>query len=148
MQSQSAMQNSQSEGLPDPSLAESELVRKGYESAWRAYTAKDYRAAITRFKEFLKKNPKSKLAPSAQYAIGDSYLALKEFDNAVIEFDEVRRRFPQTDRVPGALLGQGSAFMELGEKLNARLVLQELVEKYPQSPEATRARQRLKALAS
>jgi TolA-binding protein len=50
--------------------------------------------------------------------------------------------------VAAALLGQGSAFSELGEKLNARLVLQELLEKYPQSPEAGRAKQRLKALES
>ena len=55
---------------------------------------------------------------------------------------------PQSDKVAGALLRQGSAFAELGEKLNARLVLQELVEKYPQSPEAGRAKQRLKALES
>jgi tol-pal system protein YbgF len=136
------------EGGFDPALAESEAVRRDYDSAWRAFEGKDYRSAIMRFKEFIKKNPNSRLAPSAQYAIGESHLALKEFNNAIIEFDEVRRRYPQTDRVPAALLGQGSAFTELGEKLNARLVLQELLEKYPQSPEAARAKQRLKALAS
>ncbi|MGE5216606.1 MAG: tol-pal system protein YbgF [Chloroflexota bacterium] len=143
-----AGQKGQSDSLADFSGAESESVRKDYENARRAYEKQDYRTAINRFREFLKKNPKSKLAPSAQLSIGNSYLAMKEFDNAIIEFDEVRRRYPQTERVPGALLGQGSAFMELGEKLNARLVLQELVEKYPQSPEAAQAKQRLKALES
>jgi TolA-binding protein len=88
------------------------------------------------------------LAQSAQYSIGESHLELKEYNNAIIEFDEVRRRYPQTEKVAAALLGQGSAFSELGEKLNARLVLQELLEKYPQSPEAGRAKQRLKALES
>jgi TolA-binding protein len=47
-----------------------------------------------------------------------------------------------------ALLKQGFAFAELGEKVNARLILQEVVEKYPQSPEAGRAKQRLKSLES
>jgi TolA-binding protein len=60
----------------------------------------------------------------------------------------VRSKYPQSDKVPAALLKQGFAFAELGEKVNARLVLQEVVEKYPQSPEAARAKQRLKAIES
>jgi TolA-binding protein len=50
--------------------------------------------------------------------------------------------------VPAALLKQGFAFAELGEKINARLVLQEVAEKYPNSPEAAKAKLRLKALES
>jgi tol-pal system protein YbgF len=130
------------------SLAESESARKDFETAWRLLEKKDYRNAIGRFRDFLKRNPKSRLAPTAQFSIGESHFALKEFDKAIVEFDEVRRKYPQSDKVAGALLRQGSAFAELGEKLNARLVLQELVEKYPQSPEAGRAKQRLKALES
>ena len=138
----------QSDAPVDLAMAESENVRRDYETALRAFEKKDYRVAILRFKEFLKKNARSKLAPVAQYSIGESYLGLKEFNNAIVEFDEVRRRYPQTGKVPASLLGQGVAFTELGEKLNARLVLQELVEKFPQSPEAARARQRLKSLES
>ena len=132
----------------DLSQAESDSVRRDYETALRAFEKKDYRGAVARFRDFVKKNPRSKLAPSAQVSIGESYLALKEYNNAIVEFDEVRRRYPQTEKVPASLLGQGAAFSELGEKLNARLVLQELVEKYPQSPEAASAKQRLKALES
>ena len=145
---QAAQRPEPSENSVDLSLAESENVRKDFDNAWRSFEKKDYRAAIGRFKDFLKRNPKSKLAPSAQYAIGESYFALKEFDRAIVEFDEVRRKYPQSDRVAGALLRQGSAFAELGEKLNARLVLQELIERFPQSAEAGRAKQRLKALES
>jgi tol-pal system protein YbgF len=148
IQTQAVAKPAQSDAAVDLAMAESESVRRDYETALRAFEKKDYRAAIVRFKEFIKKNSKSRLAPAAQYSIGESHLALKEFNNAIVEFDEVRRRYPQTDKVPASLLGQGAAFTELGEKLNARLVLQELVEKYPQSPEAARARQRLKSLES
>jgi tol-pal system protein YbgF len=141
-----AQQRPSSDGFADLSLAESEGVRRDFESAWRLFENKDYKTAIIRFRDFLKKNSKSKLAPSAQYWIGESHFALREFDKAIVEYDEVRRRYPQSEKVPAALLRQGSAFAELGEKLNARLVLQELVEKYPQSPEAARAKQRLKSL--
>jgi tol-pal system protein YbgF len=128
--------------------AETDAVKRDYEGALRLMDKKDYKAAITRFKDFIKKYPKSRLANNAQYWIGECHYALREFDQAIVEFDTVRRKYPQGDKVPAALLKQGFAFAELGEKVNARLVLQELVEKYPQSQEAARAKTRLKALES
>jgi len=135
------------DGYADIALGETELVRKDYESAWLRFEKKDYQAAGSRFREFVKKNPKSRLAAAAQFWLGESHFAMKEFDKAIVAYDEVRR-YPQTDKVAAALLRQGFAFAELGEKLNARLVLQELVEKFPQSAEAPRAKHRLKALES
>ncbi len=136
-----------SDGLAEGATAESDAIRRDYETAWRTLDKKDYKAAIGRFREFIKKYPKSTLAVNAQYWIGESYYSLKEFDRAVIEFDAVRK-YPQGEKTPAALLKQGFAFAELGEKVNARLILQEVVEKYPQSPEAVRAKQRLKSLES
>lgn len=136
------------DGTADATAAETETVKRDYETAWRALEKKDYKGAISRFKEFLKKHPKSKLAGNAQYWIGESHYALREFDQAILEFDTVRRKYPQGEKVSAALLKQGYAFAELGEKVNARLILQEVVEKYPQSPEATRAKQKLKSLES
>lgn len=130
------------------SAAENDTVRRDYEIAWRALEKKDYRVAISRFKEFLQKHPKSTLANNAQYWIGESHYALREFDQAILEFDAVRSRYPQANKVPAALLKQGFAFAELGEKVNARLILQEVVEKYAQSPEAVQAKQKLRSLES
>ena len=130
------------------SAAENDTLRRDYETAWRALEKKDYRIAISRFKEFLQKHPKSKLANNAQYWIGESHYALREFDQAILEFDAVRSKYPQGDKVPAALLKQGFAFAELGEKVNARLILQEVVEKYAQSPEAVQAKQKLRSLES
>ena len=109
---------------------------------------KDYRAAISRFKEFIKKNPQSDYADNAQYWIGESHYALREFDQAILEFDAVRRKYPKGDKVTAALLKQGFAFAELGDKVDARLILQELIDRYPQSQEAAMARQKLKILES
>ena len=136
---------------PQPSeaaAAETDTIRRDYEAAFRALEQKDYKVAISRLREFVKKYPKSRLANNAQYWIGESYYALRHFDQAILEFDEVRRSDPKGDKVPAALLKQGFAFAELGERVNARLILQEVVEKYPQSPEAAKAKQRLKALES
>lgn len=128
--------------------AENEAVRRDYEAGWRSLEKRDYRSAIARFKEFQKKNPKSSLAVNAQYWIGESHYALREFDHAVVEFDAVRSRYPEGAKSPAALLKQAYAFAELGENLNARLLLQEIVEKHAQTPEATQAKQKLKSLQS
>ena len=56
-------QSAPGDGLNDLSLAESENVRKDYESAWRAYEKKDYRVAINRFKDFLKKKFQEQTSP-------------------------------------------------------------------------------------
>ncbi len=137
-----------SEVVLDSATGESALVKKDYELGWQAMEKRDYRVAISRFKEFLKKHPKSNLADNAQYWIGESHYGLREFDQAIIEFDAVRRRYPQGDKVSAALLKQGYAFAELGEKVNARLLLQEVVEKFPETPEAARAKMRLKSIES
>lgn len=135
------------EGFADIALGENEAVRKDYENAWRSYDKRDYQIAANRFRDFIKKNPRSRLAGAASFWLGESHFALKEYEKAIVAYDEVRR-FAHSDKVAAALLRQGLAFAELGEKLNARLVLQELLEKFPQSAEAPRAKQRLKALES
>jgi tol-pal system protein YbgF len=135
-------------GIAEAAAGETDAIKRDYEAAWRLVDKKDYKAAIGRFKDFLKKYPKSNLAGNAQYWIGESHYALREFDQAIIEFDAVRRKYPQGQKVPAALLKQGFAFAELGEKVNARLVLQDVVEKYPNSAEAAKAKLRLKALES
>lgn len=143
-----AEQASAPNGLAEAALGESDGARRDFESGWRLFERRDYRAAAGRFREFVKKYPKSRIAGNAQYWLAESHYGLKEYDKAIVEFDEMRRRYPQSDKVAGALLRQGFAFAELGEKLNARLVLQDVVEKYPQSPESARAKQKLKSLES
>ena len=139
---------STAEAAREKLTGEPEAAKRDYEEAWKLLDRKDYRAAITRFKDFLKKYPNSGYADNAQYWIGECYYALREFDQAILELDAVRRKYPKGDKVPAALLKQGFAFAELGDKVDARLILQELIDRYPQSEEAARAKQKLKTLGS
>jgi tol-pal system protein YbgF len=136
--------NSASEKIAEAS----DPAGREYEEALRVLERKEYRASIARFKEFLQKYPKTEYADNAQYWIGESHYALREFDQAILEFDSVRRNYPEGDKVPASLLKLGFAFAELGDKVDARLILQELVERYPQSEEATKAKDKLKALGA
>jgi tol-pal system protein YbgF len=126
----------------------SDPASREYEEALKLLERREYRASIARFKEFLQKYPKTDYADNAQYWIGESHYALREFDQAILEFDSVRRNYPEGDKVPASLLKLGFAFAELGDKVDARLILQELVERYPQSEEATKAKDKLKALGA
>lgn len=127
---------------------ESAAAKKDYDDAMRLVDRKDYRGAMARFKDFLKKYPDSSLADNAQYWLGECYYAVKDYEQAILAFDDVRRRFPNGDKVPAAFLKQGFAFAELGDKGQARVILQELIERYPESEEAAKAKQRLKSLDS
>ena len=131
-----------------PGRGDSEAGKKEYEEALRIVDRRDYRAAILRFKDFLKKYPNSDYSDNAQYWVGECHYALREFEQAILEFDAVRRKYPNGAKVPAALLKQGFAFAELGDKVDARLILQELVDRYPQSEEAGKAKQKLKTLGS
>lgn len=133
---------------PRTSRTEPDEIRKDYDEGWNLLKSKDYRGAIAQFKKFLRKHPTSSFADNAQYWVGESYYALREFDQAILEFDAVRRKYPNGDKVPAALLKQGYAFAELGDKVDARLILQEVIDRYPQSTEAAKAREKVRALGS
>jgi tol-pal system protein YbgF len=107
----------------------------------------DNQGAIQKFREFLRKAPKSDYADDAQYWIGEAYFASKDYNRAILEFNEVLLRYPKGDKVPAALLRQALAFAELGDKVDARLVLQKLVSEHGDAPEAERGRQKLAELS-
>jgi tol-pal system protein YbgF len=128
--------------------ADIENSKRDYDDSLRVVERKDYRAAIIKLKDFLKKYPNSELADNAQYWLGECHYALKEFDQAILEFDAVRLNYPKGEKVPAALLKQGFAYAELGDRVDARRVLQDLVSRYPQSEEAGKAKTKLKTLGS
>ena len=145
---EAASAGSAAEAPREKITGESEAGKRDYEEALKLLDRKEYRVAILRFKDFLKKYPNSGFADNAQYWLGECHYALREFDQAILEFDAVRRKYPNGDKVPAALLKQGFAFAELGDKVDARLILRELIDRYPQSEEAAKAKQKLKTLGS
>jgi tol-pal system protein YbgF len=119
-----------------------------YRDGLESMRSGDYQAAIQKFREFLRKSPKSDLADNAQYWIGEGYYSTKDFNRAILEFNEVLLRYPKGDKVPAALLRQAYAFADLGDKVDARLVLQKLVSEHGDAPEAEKGRQKLAELSS
>jgi len=119
-----------------------------FREAMDALRRGDNPGAIQKFREFLRKSPKSDLADDAQYWIGEAYYATRDYNRAILEFNEVLLRYPKGDKVAAALLRQAYAFAELGDKVDARLVLQKLVSEHADAPEAQKGRQKLAELSS
>jgi tol-pal system protein YbgF len=126
---------------PAKEMAENEL----YAKAKQDFDSGELETARTGFQEFLKRYPKSAIADSAQFWVGEIYYRQKWYEKAILEYQKVIENYPKGNKVQASLLKQGFSFFNLGDKSNARLILKELINKYPSSNEAKIAKQKLEA---
>lgn len=125
----------------DP-LAES----RSYEGALALFRDAKYTDAIAGFKNFLKAYPGSALAANAQYWIGYSYYALKDYKTSLAHQQKLVATYPDSPKVPDALLNVATNQIELNDMAAARKTLKDLVAKHPGTPAAKLAARRLAAI--
>ena len=113
---------------------------RAYEAAYSLLKEKKFKEAREKFAEFIKKFPKDGLAGNAQFWIGESYFAEKDFESAILAYETLIKNYTHSEKVPGALLKQGLSFAEIGDKKTAKVILDKLIEKYPDSREAALAK--------
>lgn len=129
---------------PDPPRAQT--ARSTYDLGQKLRKKGSLEAARKKFEEVVKKYPKSKLTPSAQYWAGDVLFSQKRYEEAILAFNQVIKRYPKSGKVPAALLKQGMAFRALGDKRTAKIVFNRLIKSYPKSSPAKTARKYIKKL--
>jgi tol-pal system protein YbgF len=117
--------------------------QRAYDAALDQFKRGDYNGAITSFQNFVKTYPRSLLASSAQYWVGNAQFARKDYRAAVASQRALIQQWPDSPKVPDALLAIASAQSEQGDNASARRTLEELMAKYPQSEAASKAKQRL-----
>ena len=117
--------------------------QRAYDAALDQFKRGDFQGAITGFTALVKTYPKSTLAPSAQYWIGNAHFARKDYKAAIASQRQLLLAWPDSPKVPDALLNVASAQAELGDNAAARRTLEELIGKFPQSDAAAKAKQRL-----
>jgi tol-pal system protein YbgF len=116
---------------------------KAYEAALNQFKLGNYPLAISAFQGFLVTYPSSKLAPSAQYWIGNAHFAQRDYKQAVTAQQKVLAAWPDDAKAPDAMLNIASAQDAMGDRRGAQRTLEGLLAKYPQSPAAASAKQRL-----
>jgi tol-pal system protein YbgF len=128
---------------PAAPVADAGAEQRAYDAALEQFKRADYPGAIASFGAFVKAHPKSPLAPSAQYWIGNAQFARRDFRGAIAAQRQLVQQYPDSAKVPDALLNIASAQGELNENAAARRTLEELIAKYPASEAAGKAKQRL-----
>ncbi len=130
-------------GSPAADAAAAAAEQREYDAALELFKRADYAGAISAFGAFVKAHPRSALAPSAQYWIGNAQFARKDFRAAIAAQRQLIAQYPDSAKVPDAMLNVASAQGELNENAAARRTLEDLIARYPMSEAAGKARQRL-----
>jgi tol-pal system protein YbgF len=126
-----------------PAADAAALEQRAYDIALDQFKAGNYAATVASLNAFVKSYPKSPLAPSAYYWIGNSQFALKDYRAAIATQRQLVSGFPGNAKVPDALLNIATSQFELNDAAASRRTLEDLIAKYPQSEAAIKAKQRL-----
>ena len=128
---------------PESPAPGASVEQRAYDTALEQFKGGSYPAAIASFAAFVKTYPKSALAPSAQYWIGNAQFAQKDYRAAIASQRQLIAAYPDSQKVPDALLNIATSQFELSDAAASRRTLESLIAKYPQSDAAVKARQRL-----
>jgi len=119
-----------------------------YQSALTLLREYQYSESIKNFQEILARYPQGKYADNAQYWIGESHYALKEFDRALDAFNRVLNFYPNSSKRAHALLKIGYVYYEMGDYTAAKAILEQVRDTYQNTESARLAEQRLQKMHS
>lgn len=126
--------NPSATGATLAALPPSNTPKDEYDLAYGYVLHKDFGLAEQTFRDFLHKYPSDRLAPEAQYWLGESLFQDKQYRDAAESFLTVSTKYENTARAPDALLRLGQSLAALGEKEAACASLGEVLRKYPRAP--------------
>ena len=114
-----------------------------YRAAVELVRAGKHDEAVAALHAFLKAYPRHDYADNAQYWLGETYYAQKDYAHALAEFRATIETYPRGNKVPDALLKVGYCYLAIGQTEKARAVLEQVVNLYPKSEPAALASKRL-----
>lgn len=129
--------------IAPPPVMDPVAEQRSYDQGLEHFRGGRFAEAVTAFQLFIRNFPKSTLVPSAQYWIGNSLYAVRDFRGAIATQRQLLTQFPDSAKASDALLNIASAQGELGDLQGSRATMQEVVSKYPASEAGVKAKQRL-----
>lgn len=103
-----------------------------YQYALSLFNARNYREALSSFRDLLATDSNNSLSDNCQYWIGECYYALGDYNQAITEFEKVFS-FANSNKSDDAQLKLGICYLKLGNKQQARAEFERLVSNYPNS---------------
>ena len=126
-----------------PAAVDPVAEQRAYDQGLEHFRSGRFAEAVTAFQIFNRTFARSTLVPSAQYWIGNSLYATRDFRGAIAAQRQLIAQYPDSAKASDALLNIASAQSELGDLQAARATLQEVASKYPSSEAGIKAKQRL-----
>ena len=120
--------------------------KKDYDAALEVFRAGNFKAAQKSFANFVKTYPRSGLAPSALFWLGNAQYATRNYKEAISNFRSLLTAVPKHERAPEAMLAIANCQLELKDQRAARTTLQSLLKTYPRSEAAQAGKERLASL--
>ncbi len=111
-----------------------------YNDAFKKLQDGDYAGAERGFKAFLQSNPKHTLAGNAQYWLGETYYARRDYQNAMTAFAEGYKVYKASPKGPDNLLKLGVTLAVLGRKPDACAVFAKFNQDYPRATDLQKRR--------
>lgn len=135
-----------SEGVSTSKKAAAAAPSKLYQLAYNDYMKRRYSQAAKGFADYVEVYPDTEKASEAQYYVGESRFAQKQWKEALAAYDTVIVKYAASDIVPSAILQKGATLEKLGQAAAAQDVYETLVKRFPQKPEAESAKARIEAM--
>ena len=111
-----------------------------YNDAFKKLQDGDYAGAERGFKAFLQSNPKHTLAGNAQYWLGETYYARRDYQDAMTAFAEGYKVYRTSPKGPDNLLKLGVTLAVLGRKPDACAVFAKFSQDYPRATDLQKRR--------
>lgn len=100
-----------------------------YETAYGYLLQQDYPAAESAFEEFMRRHPTDRLAPDAQYWLGEALYVQRKYKPAGQAFLRVIEQHKTSNKVPNSLLKLATVLDQIGQKDCA--LFEELETRHP-----------------
>jgi tol-pal system protein YbgF len=111
-----------------------------YHDAFKLLQDGDYGGAERAFKNFVQRNPQHPLAGNAQYWLGETYYARRDYQNAMISFAEGYKVYKASPKGPDNLLKLGITLGVLNKKQEACAVFARFNQDYPRATDLQKRR--------
>ena len=125
---------------PTPAPPAGATAEQLYDDAVKKLQDGDYAGAERGFKTFIQRNPQNKLAGNAQYWLGETYYARRDYNSALTAFAEGYKVYKTSPKGPDNLLKLGITMAVLGRKPDACAVFARFSQDYPRATDLQKRR--------
>ena len=125
---------------PPPGPANAASGDQLYHDAFKMLQDGDYAGAEKTFRTFVQRNPQHVLAGNAQYWLGETYYARRDYQNAMAAFAEGYKVYKTSPKGPDNLLKLGITLAVLNRKSDACAVFVRFNQDYPRATDLQKRR--------